>query len=47
MFDTFSEARQHAAKMREFYDAYVSQGFSDEQAMSMVLILLAGVVTPR
>lgn len=47
MLDMFAEARRHAAQMREFYDAYVSQGFTEDQAMRLVAILLGGVVGGR
>jgi hypothetical protein len=41
MFDMFTACEQHAAHMREFYDAYVSAGFTPEEAFEMVKIVLA------
>ncbi|MEE1835781.1 hypothetical protein [Streptomyces sp. SP17KL33] len=34
--DWFSVANEHAAKMREFYEAFVRAGFTDGQAFLMV-----------
>lgn len=47
MFDVFAEARKHAAQMREFFDAYIAEGFTEDQAMELVKILMGGVVGPR
>lgn len=44
MYDVFSESRQHAAQVREFFDAYVSVGFSEAEAFELVKILFAGMV---
>lgn len=49
LFDAFSEARKHATQMREFYDAYVSAGFTEEQAFRLTEIMMMGAsrVNPR
>jgi hypothetical protein len=44
VFDLFSESRQHAAQLREFFDAYKSVGFNDEEAMAMVQIVLRAIL---
>ena len=44
MYDVFAEARRHAVQMREFFDAYIAEGFTEDQAMEMVKLILAGVV---
>ena len=45
MYDVWAESRKHATQVREFYDAYLSVGFSEEQAMELVKILFAGMVS--
>lgn len=44
MYDVFSESRKHAAQVREFYEAYVSVGFTAGEAMELIKILFAGMV---
>ena len=43
----FAASRQHAAKMRDFYDAYISVGFTPEEAMEMVKIVLAAAMARK
>lgn len=40
MQDMFSEANQHASKVREIYDAYVRAGFTAAQALELLKIVL-------
>ena len=47
MHDLFSESRMHAAQMREFFDAYRSEGFTEEQAFELVQIVLRAIVGLR
>jgi hypothetical protein len=47
VFDLFSESRQHATQLREFYDAYKSVGFSDDEAFTMVQTVLRGILGLR
>ncbi|WP_405560653.1 hypothetical protein [Streptomyces sp. NBC_01180] len=35
--DVFSEANKHAAMVRELFEAYVRHGFTDGQAMELLL----------
>lgn len=44
MYDVWAESRKHAAQVREFFEAYVSVGFTEAQAMELVKILFAGMV---
>lgn len=41
MMDMFSEARQLAAQYREIYEALTFVGFTQEQAMRMLLTLMS------
>jgi hypothetical protein len=43
----FSETRRHAALLREFYDAYKAEGFSDEEAFALVQSVLKSVLGLR
>jgi hypothetical protein len=45
--DYFSESRRMAAQFREVYEAFVSVGFSEEQAMELLKSFLALPVGPR
>lgn len=47
MFDLFSESRQHAAQIREFFDAYKSVGFSDDEAFALVQTVLKAILGLR
>jgi hypothetical protein len=47
MFDMFSESRQHAAQLREFFDAYKSVGFSNEEAFTLAQIVLKAILGLR
>lgn len=43
MFDAFSEARIHAAQIREFYEAYISAGFTEREAFALTSLLVGGM----
>jgi hypothetical protein len=47
MFDMFSETRRHAALLREFYDAYKAEGFSDEEAFALTHSVLKAILGTR
>jgi len=38
--DYFSESRKMAAQFREIFEAFVSVGFTEAQAMQMILALM-------
>ncbi|MFF4952268.1 hypothetical protein [Streptomyces chattanoogensis] len=40
MFDVFAVARQHAAQIREYYEAYIAVGFTEDQAWELTVILM-------
>lgn len=44
MYDMFSETRKVAATIREFFEAYVAMGFTEDQAMDLVKITLSAIV---
>ena len=46
MMDMFSEARQMAVKYREIFDAFIFAGFSEDQAMDLLITLMEST-TPR
>lgn len=41
--DLFSDARRHAAMVREYHDAYMAMGFDDDQSFELVAILVRAV----
>jgi hypothetical protein len=47
VFDLFSESRQHAAQLREFFEAYKSVGFSDDEAFALVQVVLKSILGLR
>jgi hypothetical protein len=47
MHDLFAESRMHASQLREFFDAYKAEGFTEEQAFAMVQIVLRAIVGLR
>jgi hypothetical protein len=40
----FSEARRHAALVREFYEAYIAAGFDHAEAFELTKILIDGLM---
>jgi hypothetical protein len=44
MMDMFSEARQMAAQFREVFEAFIFVGFTEQQAMQMVLALMSAPI---
>lgn len=44
MFDMFSASRKIAAQYREIFEALTEMGFSEEQAMAILLGLIAAPI---
>lgn len=44
VYDVFSEANSAAAKARELFEAYVRSGFTDSQAMSLLLAVFGAPI---
>jgi hypothetical protein len=40
MMDMFSAARRLASQWREVFEALVAEGFTEEQAMRMLLVMM-------
>jgi hypothetical protein len=40
MLDYFSESRRMASQFREIYEAFVSVGFSEEQALELLKAII-------